>query len=129
MRGYLCDTHVVLWAGGSPERLRPHVQELLASFQEQIFVSSISIAEMVIKRNLGKLQLPDAMSPIDLCEALQFEPLPLVWAHSAAVDDLPPIHRDPFDRLLIAQALAEDLTLITADADVLSYPNVLTLAA
>jgi PIN domain nuclease of toxin-antitoxin system len=94
-----------------------------------VFVSSISIAEMVFKRNLGKLQLPDAMSPIDLCEALQFEPLALVWAHSATVDDLPPIHRDPFDRLLIAQALAEDLTLITADADVLSYPNVLTLAA
>ncbi len=127
MKGYLCDTHIVLWAATDPIRLGTQVQSVLQSYSERVFVSAVSIAEMAIKQELGKLQLPDSMSPVDLCEAIQFEPLPLVRLHASALAQLPPIHRDPFDRLLLVQAIEEDLILITADAVVASYPGVQVL--
>jgi PIN domain nuclease of toxin-antitoxin system len=120
--GYLCDTHVVLWAAVSPDRLDRKVREILEDGDLAVFVSSVSIAEMAIKRALGKLTLPS--SPLEICQSLEFDELVLTWGHAAVVENLPAIHRDPFDRLLIAQAVAEDLTLITADSTIASYPDV-----
>jgi PIN domain nuclease of toxin-antitoxin system len=110
---YLCDTHVALWAAGEPGRLRPATLEILADTSVRVAVSAVSIAEMVIKVGIGKLQLP--VSPVDLCQRLGLAQLDLTWDHASLVSSLPPIHNDPFDRLLIAQAQVEGLVLITSD--------------
>ena len=119
---FLCDTHVIVWAAATPERLRPETREVLADTSQVALVSSVSVAEMVIKIASGKLSLP--LSPMELCERMGFGELTLSWRHAERVHGLAPIHRDPFDRLLIAQAMEEDLTLITADAIVASYKGV-----
>lgn len=122
MTGYLCDTHVVLWAASAPERLRPEIQNILSDTAERVLISSVTVAEMAIKAGLGKLDLP--VDPVELCRSLGFGELALAWHQAGLVASLPPIHRDPFDRLLLAQALAEDLVLITSDRTVASYPEV-----
>ena len=122
MSGFLCDTQVVIWAAATPKRLRTNVRSVLADPSQRVLVSSVSIAEMVIKQQLGKLVLP--LRPQDLCAELGFAELALSWNHSTQLAQLPTIHRDPFDRLLISQALVEELTLITADDIVASYPDV-----
>lgn len=122
MTGFLCDTHVVLWAAGSPQRLRPEVLEILADPEERVLVSAVSIAEMVIKAGIGKLTLP--VEAAELCRTLGFDELALTWHHAGLVRSLPPIHRDPFDRLLVSQAMADDLVLMTGDRTVASYPDV-----
>lgn len=126
MTGLLLDTQVILWAAAAPDRLPAGLRETLDSSPEPTFVSAVSIAEMVIKQAIGKLILP--VPPVTLCTEFGFAELALTWAHAARVPDLPPIHRDPFDRLLIATALVEALTLVTADQTILSYPEVSTLA-
>lgn len=78
------------------------------------------------ERALGKLQLP--VPPTALCTEFGFAELPLGWAHAARVTDLPPIHCDPFDRLLLVTALVEGLTLVTADRTNMTYPDVAILA-
>ncbi len=122
MNGYLLDTQVVIWAAATPSRLRPGVRDLLADPSQRVLVSSVSIAEMVIKQGIGKLVLPSG--PQDLCAEMGFAALALGWNHSTQLAELPTIHRDPFDRLLICQALVEDLSLITGDDIVASYPDV-----
>lgn len=91
-----------------------------------MFVSSVSIAEMAIKRSIGKLLL--TASPTDICAQMDFSELPLTWAAAEHVELLPLIHRDPFDRLLIGQTIEHQLTLITADSAILQYPNVSLLS-
>lgn len=121
----LLDTHVLLWwLAGEPMR-----QEATAEIRHPrslVHVSAASAWEIGIKQSLGKLRLPD-----DLEERLRverFTPLPVTVAHGLAVAGLPPHHRDPFDRLLVAQAQAEGLTLITRDPRLTAY-GVATLAA
>lgn len=126
MPGHLLDTHVVLWAATAPERLSSAVRDALDDDPRAPFVSAVSIAEMALKQALGKLTLP--VSPGALCTELGFVSLPLTWAHAEGLAELPPLHRDPFDRLLVAIAVAEDLTLVTADESVLAYPGVSLLA-
>ncbi len=127
MTRYLCDTHVVLWAAADPERLDPVVRNILLDSSNWVGVSSVSIAEMVIKISLGKLSLPTP--PVLMTEALGFSELPLTWNHASRLAELPMLHRDPFDRLLIAQAIDEDLTLITADAQISKYADVRLMSA
>jgi PIN domain nuclease of toxin-antitoxin system len=118
----LVDTHVILWAAAEPDRLPSEIRERLADADETVYVSSVSVAEMAIKIGIGKLLIPS--NPADLCEELGFIPLDLTWTAAAALVNLPRIHNDPFDRLLIAQAIVHDLTLITADAQIARYPDV-----
>ena len=106
MTAYLLDSQVVVWSAISPERLRAEVTDLLQDSTTQLFVSAVTIAELHIKMALGKLSLPG--SPIELCDLLGATELPLLWHHAAGLATLPAHHRDPFDRLLICQALAED---------------------
>jgi PIN domain nuclease of toxin-antitoxin system len=120
--GFLCDTHVVLWAAASPDRLSGEVREILLDPAQLVLVSAVSIAEMAIKSALGKLTMPG--TPADVAHTLGFGQLPLTWNHANRVSTLQSIHKDPFDRLLIAQAMEDDLTLITADAQVLQYRDV-----
>lgn len=126
MSGLLLDTQVVLWAASTPDRLPGRLREALDTSSNPAYVSAVSIAEMTIKQALGKLLLP--LPPTDLCAEFGFTELPLGWSHAARVADLPPIHRDPFDRLLLATALVDGLTLVTADRTMLTYPDVQTFA-
>ena len=125
MSSFLADTQIVLWAAGDVERLAASVLDVLEDPDHRVRVSAVSIAEMAIKQSIGKLSLP--VPPLDLCAELGFDVLDLTGEHSQAVATLPLLHRDPFDRLLIAQAIIDAATLITADDRIASYPGVTVL--
>ncbi len=114
----LADTHVVLWALLRPAQLDRRAARALRSAANDVLVSAASMWEIAIKAELGKLRLPG--SPADwlpgALERTGFDTLPIGGAHALAAGGLPPHHRDPFDRMLVAQALAEGLTIVTRDA-------------
>lgn len=122
MTTILADTQIVLWAAGATDRLNIEVKRILETTQNDVVVSAISIAEMVIKQTIGKLSLPVPAS--ELCEQLGFRLIALTPADCQRMGAIPLLHRDPFDRLLIAQALEQELTLITADHSIWDYPEV-----
>lgn len=115
----LLDTHVLLWALADDARLLPSARDRIADGRSSVFVSAVSAWEITIKRALGKLRVPD-----DLVEQLRmarFEDLDITIEHALAVADLPDHHRDPFDRLLVAQARVDGLTIVTHDPQVQQY--------
>ncbi|MTJ50779.1 type II toxin-antitoxin system VapC family toxin [Dolichospermum sp. UHCC 0259] len=110
---FLLDTHILLWFLENDSKLSNQVREVITNRENLIFVSAISAWEISIKQSLGKL-----IAPSNLEEALRFsnlEILAMTLAHGIKVADLPMYHKDPFDRMLIAQALVEGLTIITVD--------------
>lgn len=116
----LLDTQVFLWCLGDPDRLTRKARRRIESANEVVFVSVVSAWEIAIKRALGKLRAPD-----DLHEALaekRFTELALRMHHVKHLGDLPDLHRDPFDRMLVAQAKADDLVFVTADELLRTYP-------
>jgi PIN domain nuclease of toxin-antitoxin system len=123
--GFLLDAQIVAWSALSPERIKSAAQDILTS-SAPLLVSSASIAELSIKLSIGKLKLPG--TPVELCALLGAKELPVSWDHAQSLTLLPMLHRDPFDRLLIAQAMAEGLTLITSDAAIMQYPDVELMA-
>ncbi len=120
----LLDTHLLLWALGSPSRLSPEVREQLDA--AEVFVSAASIWEISIKSSLGKLEADPARVLSALAPA-GFALLPVHGEHAAMVARLPPIHRDPFDRLLVAQAISEPMRLFTRDAPLRAYGSLVTV--
>lgn len=110
----LLDTHVFLWAAGDPDRLGTHAREVLEDRRHEVFVSAASIWEIAIKRRLGKLRAPKAV--VAKVDQLGFRGLPITLDHAHEADGLPLHHRDPFDRMLVAQAIRERLVLVTHDA-------------
>lgn len=122
----LLDTHLALWSVTDPERLSPRCALLMENEDHEFLVSAASIWEIAIKFALRRG--PGAM-PISGSRAFQefteagFAILPVTPEQAASVDDLPPLHGDPFDRLLVAQALYEPLRLITHDKRVAAYSN------
>lgn len=122
----LLDTHVLLWALTDDARLRPDVRDRIADGRTEVLVSAASAWEIAIKRALGRLQVPGDLA-IQL-EAARFEGLDITIDHALAVGDLPDHHRDPFDRLLVAQAQVDRLTLVTHDPQIQRY-DVAVLAA
>ncbi|MCB1674044.1 MAG: type II toxin-antitoxin system VapC family toxin [Moraxellaceae bacterium] len=119
----LLDTHIFLWFISGHARLSPQLVEILRNPQHQIFVSVISIWECTIKQQLGKLPLP-APAPIYLPlqrEKHQFHSLEISEFSLKHLYNLPSIHRDPFDRMLISQALANQLTLVSEDNAIAAY--------
>ncbi len=118
----LLDTHILLWALVEPDRMHVTAQDLLESPETQVFFSAANIWEIAIKRTLNR---PDFDAEPDAIRigALQtgFEELPVTGVHAVAVRHLPNHHRDPFDRLLIAQAQTEPLLLITDDPVMAQY--------
>ena len=119
-RGYLLDTQVLLWLLYDDTRVPTEVVEVLSGPLAKVFVSSISIVEIEIKRSIGKLLLDS--SPLDFIDQMGFQSLDLTMQEARRLSELPLIHRDPFDRLLICQALENRLTLVTADELVSRYP-------
>lgn len=109
----LLDTNIMLWAMSDPDRLSAAARRELARATE-VFVSAASIWEVSIKVGLGKLEV-DVDELVEGLSAAGFEPLPITFEHSRAVRGLPHHHRDPFDRMLIAQAFSEPLRLLTHD--------------
>lgn len=119
----LLDTHVWLWMVTSPERLSHEAAEVLRDERNELLLSAASVWEMAIKYRLGKLPLPEPPSrwvPPRLVRD-NVQSLPVEHHHAAHVADLPIQHRDPFDRLLIAQARLEKLKLVTADPLLAQY--------
>lgn len=120
MSGYLLDTHVLVWWLLEPKRISNEATAILEDPASRVRYSTASIWEMSIKRKLKKLCLPaDTLRFVD---ATGFEHLPISREDAWSVQDLPLLHRDPFDRLLVSQARGADLTLITRDGAVRSYP-------
>jgi len=112
----LLDTHVLLWVAGEPDRLPEQVRSLVEDPATEVLFSAASLLEIAIKSGLDR---PDfAVDPRVLRRGLLengYTELPVTGAHAVAVDLLPPIHRDPFDRMLVAQARIEGVPLLTAD--------------
>lgn len=108
----LLDTHIFLWWRGEPCRLAPAVQSSIAT-ADIVFVSVASAWEAAIKVSLGRLELPDTVEAGVLASG--FEKLLISFSHAEQAASLPHHHRDPFDRMLVAQAKAEGLTLVTHD--------------
>ena len=121
MTRLLLDTHVLLWALGAPTKLPPGVRSALEDPAVDVFVSAASLWEIAIKSALGKLRANhDAI--LKELEALGFVEHPVRFAHTRRIRDLPPIHRDPFDRMLVAQAIEDSFVLVSADETVRRYP-------
>ncbi len=119
---YLLDTHILLWAVAQSYLLSPAMSDVLADGQNSIYFSVINLWEMAIKSSLPRRDLK-IEATVARREALAygFRELQVTAEHAFAVRFLPAIHKDPFDRLLIAQARAEGLQLLTADAQIQRY--------
>lgn len=114
IRHLLLDTHAFLWWLDDNERLGQHTRSLIADAENVVHVSAASILEIAIKRRLGKLQAPDQLA--NIVEEEGFSPLSITSHHAEISGALPIIHKDPFDRLLIAQSQAEYLELVSVDS-------------
>lgn len=115
----LLDTHVVLWWLGGDAALAPGARDAIAGAESDVAVSAASAWELGIKQASGKLRIPD-----DLAQRLRRDGMRLLdvtFAAAAAAAALPPVHRDPFDRMLVAQAQLGGRTLVTADAQIARY--------
>ena len=120
----LLDTHVLLWAAGAPQHLSSSARSLLENPENLLLFSAASLWEITIKNGLGRadFQVNARVLRRSLIDNGYGE-LPITSAHAVAVDSLPPLHKDPFDRLLVAQATVEGIVLLTADTAVTQYPG------
>ena len=118
----LLDTHLLLCAAGQPELLSADARSLMEDPQNSLQFSAASLWEVAIKHGLGRSDFK--VDPRLLRRGLidnGYDELPVTSAHAVVVDSLPPIHKDPFDRILVAQAIVEGIVLLTADAVVAQY--------
>ena len=126
MERFLLDTHALLWTLTEPRKLSTLARTALEDAQNDVFVSPVSVWEIAVKRALGKLQAPDNLEAS--IKEQGFTPLSLTFFHAEQAGALSPHHGDPFDRMLVAQAQAEGLILVTRDARIPLY-GVRTLTA
>ena len=122
----LLDTHTFLWWVSDWREIAEPAREVIADPVNEVFVSAVSGWEIGIKKARGRLVAPDNLAAV--VEEKRFEHLPLTFDHAERAATLPPHHRDPFDRMLIAQAQAEGLTLVTRDSRIPLY-DVSTMSA
>jgi PIN domain nuclease of toxin-antitoxin system len=122
----LLDTHLLLWWLGDDPALSPAATTLIRDAENTIFVSAVSHWEIRLKESVGKLRLPADFEKA--LAAQSFENLPLKAAHARQIVTLPWHHRDPFDRMLIAQAKAERLRFLTADRTLAAYGDAVQVA-
>jgi PIN domain nuclease of toxin-antitoxin system len=121
---YLLDTAVFVWSLKEPEKLNKKAYEVLEDRSQQAFLSAVSSWEIVIKAAIGKLTLPNQPAQFVANALVRFSlhALSITHAHSLAVGELALYHRDPFDRMLVAQARSENMVLMTADLLMEKYP-------
>ena len=118
----LLDTQLLLWAAGHPERLSPRARRQISDPENELLFSAASLWEITIKTSLGRDDF--RVEPHVLRRALLdngYVELPITGEHAINVGVLPPLHKDPFDRLLLSQALVEGITLLTTDAQLARY--------
>jgi PIN domain nuclease of toxin-antitoxin system len=120
----LLDTHLLLWAAGEPRRLPKNIRTLLEDRDNELLFSAASLWEVAIKSGLGRkdFRVEARLLRRGLLDN-GYSELPIVSDHVVAIESLPPIHKDPFDRLLVAQAAVEGITLLTNDPVVAQYPG------
>ena len=118
---YLLDTHYLIWMTCDPDKLSPKAADLITNENNNVYFSAASIFEIEIKKSIGKLDVPDQFAQGLRDSGL--EELPILSAHAENLSDLPSIHKDPFDRMLIAQALEEKMILVTQDHAILQYQS------
>ena len=120
---YLLDTHSFLWHFAAPSKLGANARQVLAAAGSDLWLSVASVWELAIKHALGKLSL--TAPPVDFVEArlpvMGCKVLPIELRHIRALSSLPPLHRDPFDRMLVAQAVADGFSIVSADGNVAAY--------
>jgi PIN domain nuclease of toxin-antitoxin system len=121
----LLDTHILLWVMQDADALSASARQRISAADE-VYVSSIVLWELAIKVGLGKLKLDLAALDRRL-EDSALLPLPVTWTHTAALRQLPGHHRDPFDRMLVAQAMSEPMHLLTHDAALAAYSPLVTV--
>ena len=118
----LLDTHILLWAAGEPEKLSGSARDILTKDENYLFFSAASIWEIVIKLRLGREDFKvDPYRLRKMLVAHGYTELPVTAEHALKVDSLPLLHKDPFDRILIAQARSEGMLLLSRDASVFQY--------
>jgi len=120
----LLDTHLLLWAAGEPERLSKRARTLIGNPSNELLFSAASLWEVAIKRGLGRedFKVDARLLRRGLLDN-GYNELPITSNHVLATESLTPIHRDPFDRVLVAQATVEGITLLTVDSLVSRYPG------
>jgi PIN domain nuclease of toxin-antitoxin system len=120
----LLDTHLLLWAAGEPDRLSTKARSLIDNPDNELLFSAASLWEVAIKRGLGRddFRVDARLLRRGLLDN-GYSELPIVSDHVVAIESLPPIHKDPFDRVLVAQATVEGITLLTIDPLVTQYPG------
>ena len=116
----LLDSHVVLWWDKDLSRLPRSQRTAIEDQDNEVFVSSVSAWELGIKRFAGKLALADSVQ--EIAERFGFSELPITMGHGELAASLPLHHKDPFDRMLVAQAILEGMVLVTVDARLGDYP-------
>ncbi|MCY1664913.1 type II toxin-antitoxin system VapC family toxin [Rhizobium sp. SL86] len=124
----LLDSHILVWSAAQTNKLSAQTRAFLEDPDNVLFFSSASLWELSVKHALGKGDIP--VHPRILYQALQeqdFYELPLTSQHTFVLETLPPIHKDPFDRILIAQATSEDMLLLTSDATIARYDGPIRL--
>ncbi|MDP9266109.1 MAG: type II toxin-antitoxin system VapC family toxin [Chloroflexota bacterium] len=119
----LLDTHAFLWSIGAPDRLSDRARRAIEDGANDVFLSAASAWEIAIKAGLGRVSLPRDLERFvpDQMARNSIQPLPVDLGHALRVFALPDVHRDPFDRLLVAQAIAEELTLVSRDRRLKGY--------
>ena len=118
----LLDTHLLLWAVGPDERLSATARQLIGDPDNEVWFSTVSIWEVAIKHGRGRVEADPRLLRRGLLDNLYCE-LSVTGEHAVAIANLPLLHRDPFDRMLVAQSLVEGITLLTADPRVAQYPG------
>jgi PIN domain nuclease of toxin-antitoxin system len=120
----LLDTHLLLWAAGEPQRLSKQARTLIANPDNELLFSAASLWEVAIKRGLGRedFKVDARLLRRGLLDN-GYSELPIISDHVVATESLPPLHKDPFDRILVAQATVEGVTLLTTDSLVSQYPG------
>lgn len=120
----LLDTHVFIWLASDPDKLSGKAKEAILSQSNRLYVSLVSLWEMQIKSQLGKLTLDVPLSALwhEQKEMNQIELMPILVEHIWELENLPHLHRDPFDRLIISQAKKESFIIVSADTAVTQYP-------
>jgi PIN domain nuclease of toxin-antitoxin system len=122
VNGYLLDTHALLWWLGDPSRLSEQARETIANTSMPVFMSVAAAWEITIKQASGRIHAPDDLPQV-LADS-DIHPLPITLPHVLAIGSLPMHHHDPFDRIMIAQAQVESLTLVTRDRLIEQYGGV-----